>query len=168
MFGCLALAAVAVLFYTRYQYAKRAKVRFFLAILRAALLSLLLVILAEPVLTIRITSQLRPSLWLCSTGPTAWGLPMICPRASGRSLPRRWGCRRNRPPPRRADPSGRLSRTDYVKALLEKKTDNLVTRLQEKFRLKAFLFDRPDGVQGLEADSGGDGRIDDTNGLPIN
>ena len=161
LFGCLALAAVAVLFYTRYQYAKRAKVRFFLAILRAALLSLLLVILAEPVLTIRITSQLRPSLWLLFDGTDSMGIADDLPEGERAKLAEAVGLPAEQAAAAAsADPSGRLSRTDYVKVLLEKKTDNLVTRLQEKFRLKAFLFDRPDGVQGLEADSGGDGRID--------
>ena len=161
LFGCLALAAVAVLFYTRYQYAKRAKVRFFLAILRAALLSLLLVILAEPVLTIRITSQLRPSLWLLFDGTDSMGIADDLPEGERTKLAEAVGLPAEQAAAAAsADPSGRPSRIDYVKALLEKKTENLVVRLQEKFRLKAFLFDRPDGVQGLEAASGGDGRID--------
>src|SRR3990172_1125811 len=66
--GTLGLAALAVLFYSRFQYVRGARTRFFLAALRAACWCLILLILAEPVVTIHITSRLRPSLWVLFYG----------------------------------------------------------------------------------------------------
>ena len=41
------------------------------------------------------------------------------------------------------------SRIEYVQSLLARKDENLLSRLEEKFRLKAFSFDRPDGATTL-------------------
>ena len=68
LLGCLGLAIVAVLFYARYQHRRRGRARIALASVRAILLSLLLLILAEPILTVRVASRLRPSLWLLFDG----------------------------------------------------------------------------------------------------
>lgn len=47
--------------------------------------------------------------------------------------------------------SNKLERVDYVRAWLSKSKDNVLERLQEKFRVKAFVFDRPDGVRAIDA-----------------
>ncbi len=69
--------------------------------------------------------------------------------------------------PRKPSSAGEASkpsrRVDYVKALLRKQDDNLMERLGDEFRLRAFLFDRPDGVRAIDpAAGGGDGRLDRT------
>ena len=161
LFGCLALAIVSVLFYARFQHARRVKVRLFLAVLRGGLLSLLLLILAEPVLTIHITSQLRPSLWLLFDGTDSMAIADQMPEVDRAKLAEAVGLSEEGALATvGTDRAARPTRIDYVKALLAKKDGNLLSRLQEKFRVKAFLFDRADGVQALEASAGGDGRID--------
>ena len=56
-FGCLALAALAALFYLRWQPRSRPVLRWAMAAARGVLLCLLLVILAEPILTIRLSGE---------------------------------------------------------------------------------------------------------------
>src|ERR1700676_1845103 len=68
LFGCLALAALAVVFYSRWQPPGRKKVRTLLAVGRAVLLVLIFLILAEPVLKLDFTSRPRPLLWVLFDG----------------------------------------------------------------------------------------------------
>src|SRR5437879_615250 len=60
LFGGAALAALAVVFYARYQPSSRKKAVSLLAISRAVLLTLIFLILAEPVLKMEFTSRPRP------------------------------------------------------------------------------------------------------------
>ena len=157
LFGCLGVAALAILFYTRYQHGRHRSARIMLAVSRAALLSLLLVILAEPVLTVRITSRLRPALWLLFDGTDSMAVADEMPEDQRANMAKAVGLPAN--PATTASPgagSVRLSRTEYVKALVGREENNLLKRLAEKFRLRAFLFDRPEGVRALELASSGD------------
>lgn len=177
-FGCLGAAVLAVLFYTRFQFARRKKGRLVLSALRAAVLALLVLIFAEPVLTVRITRQMKPALWLLFDGtdsmaiadelsPADWQrLATATGLASGDQAPNAAGGTQASPlqagegatenptagaatvssPPLATRPS----RMDYVKALLSRPGENLVAQLEKRFRLRAFLFERPDGVRALE------------------
>jgi hypothetical protein len=51
--------------------------------------------------------------------------------------------------PQTEDVPPQPSRSDYVKALLKKRDDNLVKKLSENYRIKAFRFDRTDGATEL-------------------
>jgi hypothetical protein len=160
LFGCLGFLVLAIVFYTRYQYGHRRGARMTLAISRALLLSLLLLILAEPVLTVRITSRLRPSLWLLFDGTDSMAVADDMPEDQRARLAAAVGAAQD---PSAKSPGGgapRLSREDYVKALLKKSEGNLLTRLGEKFRLRAFLFDRPEGVRAVEMASAADNKVD--------
>ena len=68
LFACLALAFVAIVFYARYQQTRRFGPRILLALFRAAVLSLIVLILAEPTVTVTVTSQKRPVLWTLFDG----------------------------------------------------------------------------------------------------
>ena len=81
LFGCLGLAAVTLAFYLRWQSTRRARSRLVLAAFRAALLSLLLLVLAEPVLTVRVTSRVRPALWLLVDGTDSMAVADEMPEA---------------------------------------------------------------------------------------
>lgn len=74
LFGCVALAVVAAVFYFRYQQRVRGKARVVLAISRAVLLGLLLVILADPVLNLRLTSNPRPLVYVLFDGTDSMGI----------------------------------------------------------------------------------------------
>ena len=172
LFGVMGLAALAILFYTRYQQGRRVKARTTLAVFRALLLSLLLLILAEPILTVRVTSRLRPPLWLLFDGSDSMGIPDEMTESERRQLAKALGLadedevsdddgatgiERNEPPVGR---NSGATRSDYVKALIKNKHGNWLGKLAREFRLKAFIFDRPDGVRALELSPQEDDRID--------
>ncbi|HUT13497.1 MAG TPA: hypothetical protein VMY42_23620 [Thermoguttaceae bacterium] len=68
LFGCVALAVAAIVFYARFQRQKHAMARTVLAMLRGGALCLLLLMLAEPILTATVTSEKRPLLWILVDG----------------------------------------------------------------------------------------------------
>jgi len=175
LFGCIGLVALALVFYVRYQGGRRLGPRMGLAAARALVLCLLLVILAEPVLTVRVTSRLRPTLWLLFDGTDSMALADEIPQAEQARLAEAVGLGRESAksqssldePPSAGEPSSvdRPStpprRIDYLKALVRKPDGNVLERLGDEFRLRAFLFDRPDGVRAIEpAVDRVDGRLD--------
>jgi len=149
LFGCLALFALVAAFYAKYQAQRRIRPRIMLTIARGLLLSLLLLILAEPILTVTITSRLRPALWVLFDGTDSMAVADELPESQQPLLAKKL---RMPEPESSAGPTGRFSRVDYVKALVNRSDDNLLAKLSEKFRLRAFIFDRPDGVRSLELD----------------
>ena len=66
--GCMVAAALAAWFYLRYQPEMRPQRRVALAALRAAILSLLVIMLADPVLRLSFSHAPRPLLWLLFDG----------------------------------------------------------------------------------------------------
>ena len=167
LFGCLALAAVAAVFYLRYQPSRRGRPRLVLAVFRAVVLCLLLLLLAEPILSINLTSRKRPSLWLLMDGTDSMAIQDELPTAERAATAEAVGLAAEDPPATAAAPAGSdgaakteptgPSRIDYVKALLAKDNGSLLGRLGAKFRLQAFLFDNPQGVRSLELAPGGTG-----------
>ncbi len=163
LFACLAAVLVAGVFYTRYQYGRQRTTRLALAVSRALLLSLLVFILAEPVLTVRIASRLRPALWILFDGSDSMAVADDMPEDQRARLAEATGA--GTPSPSTTSPGTnrlRVSRIDYVKALLAKGEDdtNLLAQLNKRFRLRAFLFDRPEGVRALELAAQGDTKVD--------
>jgi hypothetical protein len=179
LFGCLALVAVAAVFYLRYQPSRRGRPRLVLAVFRAVVLCLLLLLLAEPILSITLTSRKRPALWLLVDGTDSMAIQDELPTADRAAAAEAVGLAAEDPPATAAGappataagaaPAGSASvkpesaqpsRIDYVKALLAKdggSNGSLLGRLGEKFRLQAFLFDNPQGVRSLELAPGGTG-----------
>ncbi|MBI4604316.1 MAG: VWA domain-containing protein [Planctomycetes bacterium] len=135
LFGCAALAAATALFYARLERPASRRARRALATARALALSLLLLALAEPVLTLQVTSRPKPLLWLLLDGTESMAIEDELEEAESALLT---GA------PRRASRAARLV------ALLAAKEIGLVERLAERFRLRAFLLERPDGVRALE------------------
>ena len=161
LFGAVGFAAVALLFYTRCQRGRRVGPRVLLAVCRAALLGLLLLVLAEPVATITWTSRLRPSLWLLLDGTDSMAVADKLPEAERARLAEAVGLSaQTASPGQGGETSGAVPRIEYVKALLRKQEGELLARLQERFRLKAFLFNRADAVRGLELAPGSEPGID--------
>jgi hypothetical protein len=151
LFGCLGLAAVAIVFYTRYQPGRRFGARVLLGVCRAAVLGLLLLVLAEPVATITTTSRLRPALWLLFDGTDSMAVADQLSEAERTRLAEATGLKKpDGSPDGGTTASAGVPRIDYVRALLRSDRENIVEKLQERFRLKAFLFDRAEGVRALE------------------
>ncbi len=129
-----------------------------LALSRAAVLCLLVLLLAEPLLVRRFTQQKRPQLWLLVDGTDSMGIRDEWSDAERNRLVQAVGSTdalaqavagasssANDTP--RATTVGKSSaaphypRSAYVQALLAKADQNLLTSLSEKFRLKLFVFD---------------------------
>jgi hypothetical protein len=151
LFGCLALVALSIYFYWKWQTRGSRKLRLVLAIARGALLSLLLLVLAEPILVLKLTSSPRPLLWVLLDGSDSMAIEDELPPSDRQRLERAVGIAADTAESaasaatRKARP-----RIDYVKALFARRDNNLFERLQDKFQLQTFLFDRPDGVRAVQ------------------
>jgi hypothetical protein len=150
LLGCLALVAVSVWFYLRHQARGRRSVRVGLAIARGLLLGLLLLILAEPVLVLKLVSLPRPVLWLLFDGTDSMAIEDELTDAERRRLEEAVGWRNAEPASGSEDAGQRPERMDYVRSLVANSDGNLLQKLQQKFQLKAFLLDRADGVRSLD------------------
>ena len=167
LFGLLGLAVWSMVFYLKCQTGKRTGIRRMLGVLRAGLLGLLLVMLAEPVLSVHVANQLRPSLWLLIDGSDSMAVADRLPqdeyervaRAVGLVEKEVGGLGADQATPR-SKRQPRTARIEFVKALLGKETDNLLARLEKTFRLKAFLFDSADGVRMLKLSADGSATVD--------
>ena len=151
-FGLVGLAVVAIVFYARYQRQKRVGTRVFLAVLRGAALALILLLLAEPILTVTVSSQKRPSLWLLVDGTDSMAIADELAPEERSALAQAAGIE---PGSNNPVPEGELKRIDYVKALVAHDPGDLLKRLADEARLRAFLFDRPEGVRTLDLTSDG-------------
>jgi hypothetical protein len=148
--GCLALVVVAAVFYVRYQPSRRGRPRLVLMAFRALALCLLLLLLAEPILSINLTSRKKPALWLMVDGTDSMAIQDELPSDERSALAEATGLLPDDPSPAGApsasDPSKapglhpgdpqaaapdsaaakaeptQPSRIDYVKALLEKQS----------------------------------------------
>ncbi len=68
LFGCIAVTLLAVVFYARFQQRGHVAARSVLAVLRAGVLCLLLMALAQPILEVTVGSRQRPLLYLVFDG----------------------------------------------------------------------------------------------------
>ncbi|MBI3860891.1 MAG: VWA domain-containing protein [Planctomycetia bacterium] len=146
--ACLALCALAALFYLRFEARGRRPLRILLAGARALLLCLLLLFLADPVVIIRLTHAPRPWFWVLVDSSDSMAIEDDYPDSERQALDAAVG--------RALDSAGKggqspakPSRNDYVKSLLTRDDESLFRALSEKYRLKAFRFDRPDGATEL-------------------
>ena len=151
--GMFILCALSVVFYLRLQTRGRRPARVVLAVMRALLLCLLLLFLADPVLILRVTHAPRPWFWILFDGTDSMAIEDDYPETERQKLDAAVDRKVDSQPQTGASQSGESranpSRTDYVKSWLKKRDDNLVKKLTETYRLKAFRFDRSDGATEL-------------------
>ncbi|MEC7923508.1 MAG: hypothetical protein VX496_08945, partial [Planctomycetota bacterium] len=152
-FGCLALVLISLLFYFRWQSGKKPAVRIALAVTRASLLCLLLLILAEPVLKFKKTEEVKPALWLVFDCSDSMGIrDRLSPTVRASYVKAIGG---------KAIAEGDQSRVEWLSALLSKPDDNLLQVLSEKYELSVFKFSRDDGVDQIyESTEGEDQKVD--------
>lgn len=157
LFGAVALAILAIVFYSRYQPHGHPRMRSLLAVSRAVLLVLLLLMLADPVLKMDFTSQPRPLLWVLFDGTESMDLHDEMTDAARTKLAAAVGMdaqssTADKPSPGSTSPAqpATLSRMDYVKAVVNRAGDaNLFAQLEKHCRVEAYIMDRPDSVRGL-------------------
>ncbi len=170
-FGCALLTIAAVVFYAKYQRQKHAGARVVLTIFRAAALCLLLVMLAEPVLNVTVSSERRPLVQVLLDGTASMeiidqydddyrarlvsavdlggAVGLGDPAEDTPESPSGGG---------NADPR-QATRADYVRALFQKSDGNLLAGLSEKAEVQLFTFDSSQGVRSLQTSANG-GEID--------
>ena len=159
VFAAVGAALLAVLFYTKAQPGRRLLPRLFLAALRTAVVLLLVLILAEPVATFHLVSRVRPNLWLLFDGTDSMAIADALPQSEWDRLAAAVGQpetapQKELPSDAQPQPAGQAqggpTRIAWVQALLQKDQGRLLIELAKRFRLKAFLFDRMEGVRSLE------------------
>lgn len=128
LLAIVGVAIVSVWFYFRRQSTTRSA-RVTLAVLRGVVLSLIVLILAEPVLELRYTDEPKPLLWLLADASDSMNLPM----EAGES-------------------PGAATRADRLRNFLAD-GDGVLAKLGERFRIESFTFDRPDSVRSLDLEN---------------
>jgi len=160
-FGFVGLVAAAALFYFRYQPNRHRRWRAVLFVIRAAVLCQVLLLLAEPILTLTIQSRKRPALWLLFDGTDSMNIADDLPFAVRAATDKAVGIDETEsdagvsPGEQTGTSTGsRRSRIEYLKALVQKKDQNLLEQLGKQFRLQAFLFESAQSVRSLELGRG--------------
>ena len=167
--GCIALTALSLWFYLRWQARGHRPPRLLLAGLRATALCFLLLILADPMLELTFVSLPKPVLWLLLDGSDSMSIPDELPGEERNSLAKTVdlsGYQANHAANRNLqEPSGgsnkapageRPARADYARALLSRPDKNLIERLSDNFRLRFFTFAETEGVRTLSSSDEGD------------
>ncbi len=148
--ACLAVAVLAVWFYAKYQPLKSRGMQYALAIARAIVLILIILFLAEPTLELRVTTHPKPWLWLLVDGSASMAIEDAPATVDGET-PAGGAA---------ASDAARKPRLELIKDALRKSEGETLKKLGEKFRLRAFTFDRPGEVRPLLA-----GTVDDQDKL---
>jgi hypothetical protein len=162
LLGLVALVAVAGLFYFRHQSKGHRGWRIALFVIRAAVLCQVLLLLAEPILTLTIESRKRPALWVLFDGTDSMNIADDLPPDVRKATDKAVGMEEAdagaaSKSPGDAGPSSavsRHSRVEYLRALVQKKDQNLLELLGKEFRLQAFLFETTGSVRTVELTNG--------------
>jgi hypothetical protein len=148
----VALVAISLLFYLRHQPGNRA-IRLTLAVIRGALLSLLLLTLAEPVLQLEIANRLRPLIYVVVDGTESMAIDDEYPPSKRDALDKAVSRER-------MSKTGPPSRMQYVQAILTQNRDNLLVRLSSENQadVETFVFDGNTTSQLRRVSSSSDAR----------
>lgn len=162
VFGCVVLIACVTVLYRCSLAANRRTARAVLTTLRAVTLCVLFLALAEPVLLIRLVSTPKPQLWLLFDGTESMSLSDQFSTGDQARLSKAVGLSspavstRSETDTRKSDIENPApSRLDHVRALFGQRDGALIQRLADRFRLRAFILDRPDGVRSLDWEADG-------------
>ncbi len=117
---------------------------------RGLLLGLLLLILAEPVLVLKLVSMPRPVLWVLFDGTDSMAIQDELTDSERSQIEEAVGWQDAKPSTARRQRGAAGAHRLRPRAWWPSTDDNLLAKLQEKFQLKAFLLDRADGVRSLD------------------
>lgn len=133
------LMALALLFYRRMQVRGTPRTRTILGVMRGALLALVLLTLAAPVLRITLTSIRPPTLFLVFDGTDSMAIQDQWTDEQRAALVAAVGS----PSKPAVNTPSLKSRADFVRALMERDANNVFERLQQAngARIEAFVFD---------------------------
>jgi len=140
--GIVATSLLAFWFYVRRQKTTRSAA-FTLAAMRAIALALLIIALAEPVLSLSFTDRPKPLIWLLVDRSDSMNIVDASPDGS----------------------TAGLSRADLVRNTLAG-DEGLVKRLGDTFRVQSFTFDRPESLRPIDLATNERSNADDAGDAP--
>jgi hypothetical protein len=149
-FGFLGLTALAAAFYARYQRQRHPAARTVLAVLRSTALCLLLLVLAQPILSVWVSGQQRPALCVLIDGTESMDQRDAYSDAERDKLDKAVGLGNKNEKDSSAAKTERRSRMEYIQALLQKDDGSLLKQLSKRFRPRFFLFEGLEGVRAIE------------------
>jgi len=160
LFLCVGVVAAAFAFYSRYQpSARRGKTM--IAGLRAALLAILVVILAEPVIAMAFTERPRPLLLVLFDGTDSMN---IKDRLDDDTVTKIATTTQGQTGTSDPDAIAEATRLQLVQQVVQQGTGaDTLTKLSEKFRVRAYVMDRIDQTREVEL-SPPDGDIEKVTG----
>ena len=145
IFASLALAACAFFFYWRLQDVASKKARAWLASSRAVILVLLLLVLAQPVLTMALAHQPRPLLVVLVDGTDSMNMQDRLSDDAIKAITKLTGDIKNT---KALEESSRL---ELVRKVLTSEQLKVFEGLSEKYRIRAYALDRLDQVREIES-----------------
>jgi hypothetical protein len=141
----LALAVLAVWHYRRWQPNVGVS-HWWLGGLRAVVLAVLAIVLADPILQVTLVRFPQPVLWVAIDGSESLAIADDLPPEHRGPLDAAVG---GRPSPSSGD---RPSRADYVRAFLAAENQQWLSKLSEQFQVKPFAISTARGVEALSSD----------------
>lgn len=157
LFAAAALAAVSILYYYRFEAPAHRRRTLLLAALRALILSLLAVILAEPVLALRTVDRPRSLLLVLMDGSDSMNIRdrlstedrnLLTPVVGDTSTTEPGGPRLD------------ASRLELAARAVAGPRARVLDDLASRFRLRAYQFDRPDMLREIDLHADSLGRPD--------
>ena len=143
LFACVLAAGVSILFYLRLQTLRRSGWRMGMAIFRALLLALLVVVLAEPVIALNARHTPRPLLLFLFDGSDSMNIPDRLSPEAQQTLRKSLGPET----PKFDDLDKPPTRQDLVRAAIRAKEGQWLSALREKFRCQGYVLDQPDQIR---------------------
>jgi len=151
LFCCLAMAALSVVFYVRYQGLQKKRAGITMAIFRAVLLVLLVWVLAEPEVALTVRHNPRPLLLMLFDGTDSMNMRDNLSSESQENIRKALGAEA----PQFTEEKN-PTRQDLVRAALRSEKLNWLQSLAGRFRLRGYVLDQPDHVREIlmpQADS---------------
>ena len=151
LFCCLALAALSVVFYMRYQGLQKKQASITMAIFRAVLLAMLVWILAQPEVALKVRHNPRPLLLMLFDGTDSMNMRDKLSSESQEDIRKAIGAE----VPQFTEEKN-PTRQDLVRAAIRSDKLNWLQRLARRFRLRGYVLDQPDQVREIlmpQADS---------------
>jgi len=151
--GVVALVAVALIFYLRFQPRGGAATRWMLGTSRAVVLVLVFLTLAEPVIQTTYTRTHRPYLYFIFDGTDSMAIDDRLTDEERRQVVQAVGL---------AGGASNDSRTrmDYLRAFVGKEQENLLVKAQQKLNVEAYVFDGSTTAQVRKLELNPDGETE--------
>ncbi len=149
MFGIVAIAAAGIVYYVRYQHIGRHFGRDLMALFRAAVLLLLLLILAEPMISLTVTEHPRPLVLALFDGSGSMGIRDVLPDETAKQLTDAMD------PEDRPEALDERNRLNLVQHVLAGPAKGALGELAKRNRVRAYIMDRADYVREIDVSGPG-------------